>query len=188
VQAPELYNIFEDQSRPLVEIGFKKRAKNLYTKEGMELQIIPGSHGWTPEYGWDFLVRLTDTKTPTNGHPYQPSLDIRASGLIEIGALSQAALDEAYEDTIREHPTLTDGLDLGRFGFYSSADLKRLLILLMPAIAQRATEWELERIEERKKPRPEFRKRTPEEIEAIKADAERQLRSAGLNPQSPPEN
>lgn len=132
--------------------------------------------------GWEFLVRLFDEAVPADGHPFQPSLDIRLSLLASQGIVSQAVIDELYAPYRRKYPAMIDSIELGWLPFYDEPHLRKVLATLMSGIAQAAADWDIKRIEERKKPRPAYRRRTPEEVQAIKDQAEKDLRAAGLNP------
>jgi hypothetical protein len=188
MQAPDVYEVFEQHNEALTNLGFKRKSRNTYaTDDGLNLKLILNPWGWTEELGWGFLMRLTDVAAPQDGHPYQPSFDIRTSTLVSEGRVSQNMIEDIYKDYAKQHPGILDGLELGWFTFYDATHLGRILDQFLPAVAQAAKDWGSKRIEERKKPRPPYRKRTQEEIKAIREKAEKDLKHSGFKLELPGE-
>lgn len=143
INAGKFYAIFNDYSKLLKLAGFSKKSRNKYTtKDDIELSIVLDKWGWDDEYGWGFLIRLTDWRgvDKKNFEGPRAGRDIKPHTLIQERLISEDELKNLYRKYLNSHPKLYEQVQHSWYAFYDEKHLHEVLARLMPLISARAAD------------------------------------------------
>ena len=137
LKAPEFYQIFREYDAPLIEAGFKRKAKNKYAHpEEVMITVVLNKWGWIDDFGWGFLLRFEDVKDidkTLHGQP-RKMLDIHNGTLESRGYIPLEELKHLYQAYEKTHPKFYRYIENGWIYFYDAENLRYMLKSVMPTV------------------------------------------------------
>jgi hypothetical protein len=143
ITAKEFDTEFSKHEHKIQDDGFKRiRPRAYLDQDGFELRIITDKYGWTPDVGWAYLLRMSNTNK-ADAYGNISINDVRNAGLAHLLSSKAISVDE-YLGSLVDAPSATKKLVEDTelwLPYYSMNDLRNVLDLTLAPCLDALAEW-----------------------------------------------